>query len=252
MQIPRDEIDLLLADSKGQLGQVARCLRDGKESWQEMLGAGAAANQGAVSNLRAQISAIRGDELPTAPSIARMTLSAVRSFRKQHNDRMSPEARAHIEQLIQHLEPLVTSEAGQEREEAELEHESEVLEKVVQAKGGVYVYSFPFFLRYPKIEDDAGRTRHYLKIGKSDRNPEVRVREQTKTAMPEDPVILRVYTHSTRLPGDIESQMHKMLRAAQHDRTEKGGGHEWYITTTDLTDEIAGVLGCDIAAPASG
>jgi hypothetical protein len=245
------ELDSLLANSKGQLGRVATCIQQGKESWQEIVAAGAAANQGAVSNLRAQMATIRDGELPKAPTVARNTLSAVRSFRRQHHDVMSAEAAAHIETLIERLEDRVTSQAAQEAEEAELESESRALEDVVQTKGGVYVYSFPFFLRYPKAEDEAGRTRHYLKIGKSERDPFVRVREQAKTALPEDPVILRVYTHATASPAEIEARLHNALRAAQHDRTEKGGGQEWYVTTTDLTDAMAEMLGCEITAPST-
>jgi hypothetical protein len=65
--------------------------------------------------------------------------------------------------------------------------------------------------------------------------------------MPEDPVILRVYSgNSTELPGppvsygELEKKFHQLLAAAGHSKTSaRSGGIEWFATTIEFLDQIA-------------
>ena len=68
--------------------------------------------------------------------------------------------------------------------------------------------------------------------------------------MPEDPVILRVYTDPKgESPdaqvnyGDLEKKFHNLLMSAGHSKTSaRSGGTEWFATTLEFLDEIAETL----------
>jgi hypothetical protein len=49
---------------------------------------------------------IESGELPRASSMASAALSAARSFRRQHRDVMSSEAKAHVDHVVADLEAL--------------------------------------------------------------------------------------------------------------------------------------------------
>lgn len=91
-----EEIDLLLPETKGQLGLVAACLQEGVTDRNEIVAAGAAANNGAVGNLLLNIRAIRDGDLPPAPSNARLALGATRSILKRHGPVLSKATTAHL------------------------------------------------------------------------------------------------------------------------------------------------------------
>jgi hypothetical protein len=109
----------------------------------------------------------------------------------------------------------------------------------------VYVYSLPHYLRYP-YDDESGRT--LLKVGQANRSVIRRFREQTRTtALPEDPVLLRVYITSDSEAEGVERRFHRLLEAADHDRsTARTGGTEWFLTSVRFLDEVASVLGLEI------
>jgi hypothetical protein len=120
----------------------------------------AAANTGAVANLLVNIRAIRDGEIPKAPSLARGALSATRSFLKQHRSALSAAAVDHLNSVIADLELALDDEGAQEQEEQELQSKTAELENVLEASGGVYVYTFPHYWRYPTV---AGTRRTLLK-----------------------------------------------------------------------------------------
>jgi hypothetical protein len=85
--------------------------------------------------------------------------------------------------------------------------------------------------------------RFWFKVGQTGRVVERRIADQLRsTAMPEDPVILRIYTsHSTAPSGppvssaELEKKFHKLLGAAGHSKTNaRPGGTEWFATTTEF------------------
>ena len=68
-----------------------------------------------------------------------------------------------------------------------------------------------------------------------------------QTGLPEDPVILRVYTHPIRTPKEIETEFHKLLISAGHYRAiGDQTGRDWFATNLDFLNAIASSLGCEI------
>lgn len=240
----QQEIARLLAHTNGQISAVSRCL-DAGMSRREIVEAGAAANTGAVGVLVSNINAIRDQKIPQAPSLASAALSATRSFRKQHRDLMSSDALAHVDAVIDALETAANDRQAQEREEEELQAKGGELEERLALEGGVYVYTYPHYWRYPAVE---GTRRTLLKVGMTTRDAAVRVRQQARlTALPEDPLLLRVYQSSAMPPGQVERAFHRLLRAADHTRIDTtAGGNEWFVTSIEFLDTIAETLNLEI------
>ena len=114
------------------------------------------------------------------------------------------------------------------------------------------LWAVPTYLIVPAKVDPE---RFWLKIGQTGRVVSKRVSEQLRsTAMPEDPVILRVYTDpkgeavSSEVDySALEKKFHKLLMSAGHSKTSaKSGGTEWFATTLEFLDEIAETLELDI------
>ena len=85
-----------------------------------------------------------------------------------------------------------------------------------------------------------------MKVGMSERNVIQRFREQTRTtAVPEEPVLLRVYEAKDGNNGmlGIERNFHDLLEAADHDRSSaRTGGTEWFLTSLRFLDKIGETL----------
>lgn len=112
------------------------------------------------------------------------------------------------------------------------------------AETGIYVYALPHYLRFP-FDPESGRT--LLKIGRSDRDIMQRLRDQTRTtALPEEPVLLRIYPTGNADTTMIESKIHSTLRAFDHGRAaQRMAGREWFLTTTTALDALADIIGLD-------
>lgn len=235
------EIDALLSESKGQLGSVAVGLKQGISDPNDLVEVGAAANVGAVSNILANIRAIRDGDIPQSPSRARGALGAARSFLKQHRDTLSIPAVEHLESVITACDAAANDRSAQEREEEQLQDKGQALEDALEVQGGVYVYTYPHYWRYPTAE---GTRRTYLKIGMTTKDAEVRVRQQARqTGLPEDPLLLRVYQSDERDPRDLEKAFHRLVSAADHVCGETTtGGKEWFETSVEFLDTIAATL----------
>jgi hypothetical protein len=110
---------------------------------------------------------------------------------------------------------------------------AQIIEKQAwNSSGGVYVYSYPQYLTYPRHPD--GRTLY--KVGKADRVIKNRIDGQVRfTAMPEDPVLLRVYG-----PADAEHRLHQELRSLGHHHAGRLCGEEWFLTDPPTLDLAAG------------
>lgn len=115
---------------------------------------------------------------------------------------------------------------------------------------GIYVYTLPHYRRHP-YDPKSGRT--LLKVGHSNRDVIRRFRQQIRTtALPEDPVLLRIYPTAEDASLGYESQFHDLLEAADHDRSEaRTGGTEWFLTSLKFLDAIAEVFGLQIRAVAA-
>ena len=110
---------------------------------------------------------------------------------------------------------------------------------------GLYVYALPHYLRHP-VDEVSGRT--WLKVGHSTFSVRDRVLEQgRKTALPEDPILLRCYPTSPQESAEFERRVHRLLEAAGHGRNEsRSGGTEFFLTTLRFLDTIAFELGLDV------
>jgi hypothetical protein len=88
-------------------------------------------------------------------------------------------------------------------------------------------------------------------VGCSDRDVIMRFRSQTRTtALPEEPILLRIYRTSTDSAAPAEATFHRLLDAADHSRTiGKSAGREWFLTHTKFLDEIARTLDLHLTFP---
>jgi hypothetical protein len=147
-----------------------------------------------------------------------------------------------IRQNVAVVESRAESEAAREVEDKEALIVTSQAE--AQAIPGVYVYALPHYLRYP-YDAESGRT--LLKVGRSDRSVIRRFHNQTRTtALPEDPVLLRIYPTLDADSLAREQQFHNLLEAADHDRSRaRTGGTEWFLTSLRFLDTVAETVGLE-------
>lgn len=232
-----DEISPLLLETAGQIADVYRCMLDGLTDRKAIVAAGAAANTGAAANIQSNIRAIKDGEIPTAASLARAAKSAGSSFLKQHRDHMSPDAVLHVEQVVAAAGAVAGDTAAQDVEAEKLLKKGDELDDALEQEGGVYVYTYPHYWWYPTVE---GTDRTLLKVGMTTKDAGTRVKTQAKhTAVPEEPLLLRVYQSPTQDPATLEKRFHRLIRAADHVKDGPSGGKEWFETSVDFLDTIA-------------
>ena len=115
-----------------------------------------------------------------------------------------------------------------------------------EAKGvpGVYVYSLPHYLAH-HVDSDTRRT--LFKVGHSSVDAFGRANAQGRfTALPEDPILLRIYPCDQS--AKAEAEFHGRLSQAGHLRPgpTTRAGIEWFLTKIDFLDNIANELGLEI------
>lgn len=120
----------------------------------------------------------------------------------------------------------------------------------------IYVYTLRRYelpIEVPKSETNP-IDRTYYKVGCTSVGYKERIKAQIKTAIPEAPIIRRVYKLSDKdealskelkdkLIRDYENNIHSVLESAGHDYAKQDSGVEWFITNLDLIDAISEVLG---------
>ena len=245
------EINQALQANTGALGKVARAMAEGVTSPTAMAALGAGANSGHAGNLARVVNFIQDGVPPTAPSRAAVAGRCIGGLLRD-NPGLSSEAVSHLQQLRNVVDSVEKDDEARAGEATRLSKASEELTQKVEKLGGVYVYTFPTYLMVPAKVDPE---RFWLKIGRTGRVVEKRVSDQLRsTAMPEDPVILRVYTDPRGDSGSsevdysaLEKKFHKLLMSAGHSKTSaRSGGTEWFATTLEFLDEIAETLDLDI------
>lgn len=238
------EIYRALESNTGALGKVARAMAEGVTSPTAMAALGAGANSGHAGNLARVVTYIQDGVPPTAPSRAAATGRSIGGLLRD-NLNLSFEAVSYLQTLRQVVDSIEKDDDARAGEATQLNQDSEALTDKVEKLGGVYVYTFPTYLMVPAKVDPE---RFWLKIGQTGRVVEKRVLDQLRsTAMPEDPVILRVYTdgksHSDNGSFDyaaLEKKFHQLLISAGHSKTtSRSGGSEWFATTVEFLDQIA-------------
>jgi hypothetical protein len=255
IQVPKsavlEEINRALEENSGVLGRVARVMSEGVTSPTVMAQMGAGANAGAAANLARVVRYVKEGVPPRAPSVAASTARSLGGVLRD-NPGLSVEATSYLRALRDLADTVEKDDVAVFGEQTRLKAASEELTQKVERLGGVYVYTFPTYLKVPEKYDPE---RFWLKIGQTGRVVSKRVSEQLRsTAMPEDPVILRVYTDpkSEAVGSEVdyaalEKKFHKLLTSAGHNKTSaKSGGTEWFATTLDFLDEIAETLELDI------
>ena len=240
-----DELRPLLHETKGQISEVAACLEAGITDRKAIVEAGAAANTGAVGQIQSNIRAIVDGEIPSAPSLARSAKSATSSFLKQHREVLSEAAVAHLEQVVASAAAVAEDASAQGVESEQIQKKGDELDETLAREGGVYVYTYPHYWWYPTAE---GTERTLLKVGMTTKDAGVRVKTQAKhTAVPEEPLLLRVYQSAELDPLELEKRFHRLLRAADHERDgAPSGGKEWFETSIKFLDTIAEEFGLTV------
>ena len=207
-----------MRSNSGNLGKVSSLtIESGSVTNRELVEGGSAATQGAAARLRATIKVVLEGVCPSAPSTAAQSRRSIGGLIRD-NPGLSETARSYLEGLRTKLELIATDSAAIELEDRGLAVLSKDLELSLERMAGVYVFTLPSFYRSVQKTDPE---RFWFKIGKTERNSGTRVREimgSSKTGWPEDPVILRVYSHPVRTPKEIETEFHKLLISAGHYR----------------------------------
>lgn len=234
------EIRAVFEKDETLLGDVWRRTEAG-ESPEQISAARGTERPNFVWNYRRTARAILDGDLPTAPTVA---LGAARALRRLLREtEFSSPTRSLLEKRLETLERNAADPTARAVEEKQALDVSVVVEE--HADPGVYVYALPHYLRHP-YDEESGHT--LLKVGMANRSVIRRFREQIRTtALPEDPVLLRVYVSPEDDASAVEKQFHRLLEAADHDRsTARTGGTEWFLTSVRFLDEIATTLNLEI------
>lgn len=189
---------------------------------------------GFVSNYRSILSALLDGEMPSSTAMSGQVASRIRTWLKRPD--LSAAARLYLDELQSRLQQRSEDTSARTIEDKQARNKTEDTER--QNIPGIYVYTLPHYLRYP-FDVDSGRT--LLKVGRSERDTFARVNGQTRiTALPEDPILLRVYKVEPGMSVEVEKDFHAWLDDANHDRSRTlRGGTEWFLTSTRFLDRIA-------------
>ncbi|KHJ74168.1 GIY-YIG nuclease family protein [Rhodococcus sp. Chr-9] len=187
-----------------------------------------------------QIRSLLDGDLPTAPTVALQVARKFRSVLKAGE--WSNECTAYLQHNLAELERRATDESARSVEVQQAKSQTEEAE--ARNEVGIYVYALPHYLLHP-YEADSGRT--LMKVGRSDSDVIVRFRNQTRTtALPEEPILLRIYRTAPGAATQAEATFHRLLEAADHHRSvARTAGREWFVTNPRFVDEVAQALGFD-------
>ena len=235
----RNELQAYLVADSSRVGEMYRLLEEGlaADTITERLEGGAAG----AWQYRRMVRALLDGNLPTAPTVA---LAAARRYRTVlKTPGLSAATRAYLQANLDELERRASDPARLDEEAQQASKQTQQAE--ARNEVGVYVYALPHYIRHP-YDQATGRT--LLKVGHSNSDVIVRFRNQTRTtALPEEPILLRIYRTSGDSAAPAESAFHRLLDAADHSRTiGRSAGREWFLTHTKFLDEIARTLSLDI------
>lgn len=222
---------------ESRLGEVYRALNRGLSA-DEIAAELEVSTSNFVWNYTKTLRALLHGELPTAPTVA---LGVARKFRSLLRRRdLSVPVRNYLQFNLLELERRANDETARVVEVERAKEQTEEAER--RNDVGVYVYALPHYLRYP-FDPPSGRT--LMKVGRSDSDVIERFRNQTRTtALPEEPILLRIYPTGDMSSADTERSFHRLLEAADHHRSvARTAGREWFVTSTRFLDEVARVMG---------
>jgi hypothetical protein len=228
-----------------RLGEVWRYIQEGKSDL-EIAAIYNTKYPNWLWSIRRYIAVIQGGPFPSAPTVIRSSSLYLAAFLKRHENAMSPEVLSELKSRLVQLQKLQTKDEvdGVELITDKMRlREEEVLKKKLV---GIYVYTLPHYLTHPvsPAEEDTLSDRTLFKVGKSDNDVIKRFNEQQRnTALPEKPLLVRVYT-DVEDKGDVERRFHALLKAADHRRNQsRVAGTEWFLTSLRFLDAIASDMG---------
>lgn len=236
----RAELVAALLEDESRLGEVYRYLGEGLTA-EQMAERMEIASPWQAEHLRQQVDAILDGRLPMNSHLASQTVGRLRKW-QQDKEWTSP-TRDHLASVLSGLESIATDDALAQRERHEAHR------KTVEAENlglpGIYVYSLPHYLRFP-YDPSTGRT--LFKVGHSTMDVYSGIAGAARTtALPEDPVLLRVYKTGDLPAAEEERNFHEWLDAADHGRNRSAkGNREWYLTTMKFLDRVARQRGLEI------
>lgn len=103
---------------------------------------------------------------------------------------------------------------------------------VGEGEDSVYLYYFESYRRLAVLD---GKQYFQCKIGRTERDPLLRVLSQSSTALPEYPKIARLFR--TADGSALEAAIHAIL-SLRGKELEDSPGSEWFLTSPDDVDEI--------------
>jgi len=236
----REEIERALLGEDSKIAEIWRRKKEGKSD-DEIRVAFGNEYPNFIWNYMRVIKALLDGSLPTATSVASMTARTFRRMLAEHE--YSPETTAVLEDRLAILEARAADPAVRKAEERKAREATSKAEE--SAVVGIYVYSLPHYIRYPYEE---GTERTLMKVGRSDRSVMKRFHDQIRTtALPEDPVLLRIYPCEEGQAAAMEADFHASLMDADHDRSSaRMGGTEWFCTSLKFLDRIARLKGLEV------
>ncbi len=240
----RTEIEASLDSERVMMGDVFRLKREGADV--QSIAAEMKIPERRVRTRLAEIRTLQEcRELTDRPTEAARRARRVRGFINRNSGRLSGQAVARLEVLAKDHERISRDEDAIARETRSAEESST---SIPEGVAGIYVYTYPHYLKCPVLpsEDEDAGSRTYLKIGLSKTDVRQRVQQQGTTALPELPVILRIYTCPDGSLSEVETRIHRHLNAVDHspvNRRGNGVGTEWFLTHLSCVDSTAGLLG---------
>jgi hypothetical protein len=237
-QSVRTELISYLETDETLYGVIYRKKRDGvsNEEIQKVQGA---KYPNFIWNYQRYLRALLDGDIPNGVTL--MNEVAVLFRRLQKNTSFTEATKSYLSAGLQEIDGRKSDHSLQISTQNKVTKASTELER--SSTPGVYVYSLMHYLTYP-YDPDSGRT--LMKVGMSDRDVIKRFRAQTRTtALPEEPVLLRIYEPAIEGSSliEVEKIFHNLLEAADHDRSSaRTGGTEWFLTSLKFLDKIAETL----------
>jgi hypothetical protein len=232
----RAELSAILEADGSRVGEVYRGLARSLTADQIATELGVSTSN-FVWNYTQSIRALLDGDLPSGPTVA---LGVARKFRALLKaGGLSHAARSYLEANLVELERRANDQTARVVEVEEAQRQTEEAE--ARNDVGIYAYALPHYLRYP-FDPASGRT--LMKVGRSDSDVIQRFRNQTRTtALPEEPILLRIYPTGDRSTVEVETDFHRLLEAADHYRSvARSAGREWFVTSIRFLDQAARVM----------
>ena len=247
----RQEIAEALESDGKQRGVVYRMILEGGDEDHQRIADDLGITTGPVRQTIYEIRTLLDRVVLTSkPTVAERRAGMIRGFLKDHQERLSQKTIDALTSLQDEHHRVSKDENAIVGEHQAIERETdEVVSKSTGGIQGIYVYSYPHYLKYPVLpsDEDDSKSRTYLKLGRSDVDIDTRVKQQIwdagVTALPEPPIILRMYTCPGENVAEIETVMKRHFNDADQDKTHQvGAGREWFLTHLRFIDSTAKLL----------